>query len=208
MGLFFSEVIGALIQLLIFLLLPFLLWIITARANGPFCSWVGLHAPKQVTPALIGWSAAMVCATFLLGVGIQWMMAGAPVAASKFADLGYKAIPAILVFAFFGTAFGEEIFFRGFLLKRFQSLMTFQQANILQAALFGLIHGIMFFTMLPFFSTLLIIVFTGLVGWALGMINERLAGGSIVPSWLIHAAANLFAGLSMAFVLFSVAAAT
>lgn len=204
MGLFFSEVVGALIQLLIFSLLPFLLWAILARTHTSFRSWIGLHAPVRISAPLVGWSILIVAATFALGVGIQWLLAGAPVAASKFAGLGYAALPAILVFAVFGTAFGEEIFFRGFLLKRFQTLMTFQRANILQGVLFGLIHGIMFFTMLPFFSTLLIVVFTGAIGWSLGMVNERLAGGSILPSWFIHASANLLAGLAMAFELFAV----
>lgn len=204
MGLFISEVIGALIQLFVLSLLPLLLWFITARSHTPARLWLGLYTPPRLTGALIGWSIFLLAATFVLGLGIQWLMAGTPVAASKFAGLGVAAIPAIVIFAIFGTAFGEEIFFRGFLLKRFQTLMTFQQANILQGTLFGLIHGIMFFTMLPMLSTLLVVVFTGVIGWCLGMINERLAEGSILPSWFIHGGANLIAGLTMAFNLFAV----
>ncbi|WP_175956132.1 CPBP family intramembrane glutamic endopeptidase [Schaalia sp. Marseille-Q2122] len=205
MGLFISELIGALVQLLLLSVVPLIWWLVTARTRAGFFSWIGLRAPERFGGALVGWSVLILVATFVLGVGIQWLLAGTPVAASKFAGLGVGALPAILVFAFVGTALGEEIFFRGFLLKRFNSAMSFQAANTAQGALFGVLHGIMFFSLLPFVSTLLVIVFTGVIGWSLGMVNERLAGGSIVPSWLIHAGANLLAGLSMAFGLFALA---
>ena len=36
----------------------------------------------------------------------------------------------------------------------------------------------------------------------MGFVNEKKAGGSILPSWCIHAVANLFSGICSAFMLF------
>lgn len=37
-------------------------------------------------------------------------------------------------------------------------------------------------------------VLTGTIGVVMGYLNERLAGGSLVPSWILHAAANMLTG--------------
>lgn len=66
-------------------------------------------------------------------------------ATSDFTCLGIQALPAIIVYAVFNTAFSEELLFRDFLLKRLNNHFGFVTANIIQAALFGLLHGIMFF---------------------------------------------------------------
>ena len=47
----------------------------------------------------------------------------------------------------------------------------------------------------------MITMFTGLIGLAMGYVNERKAGGSILPSWCIHASANISSGLFSAFML-------
>ena len=39
---FFNELIGAVIQLLIFALIPFIWWLITARKKESFFKWIGL----------------------------------------------------------------------------------------------------------------------------------------------------------------------
>ncbi|ESS19511.1 hypothetical protein PHG01_00034 [Streptococcus mutans PKUSS-HG01] len=53
--------------------------------------------------------------------------------------------------------------------------LAFPLANTIQSLCFALIHGFMFLKLLDV--------------------------GSIVPSWLIHAAANIFSGLCAAFML-------
>ncbi|EMB73114.1 hypothetical protein SMU36_03249 [Streptococcus mutans 4VF1] len=39
------------------------------------------------------------------------------------------------------------------------------------------------------------------IAYGMGYINEKKTQGSIVPSWLIHAAANIFSGICTAFML-------
>ena len=51
----------------------------------------------------------------------------------------------------------------------------------------------MFFTLTNFVTVILIGLFTYLVAYLMGSINEKDAKGSIVPSWLIHGLANIFA---------------
>ena len=72
-------------------------------------------------------------------------------------------------------------------------------ANAIQALLFGLLHGVMFLPFVGIVKAVIIILFTTAIAWFMGYINEKKAGGSIIPSWIIHAAANLFSGICAAF---------
>ncbi len=123
-------------------------------------------------------------------------------ATSDFSGLGAAAIPAILIYAILNTALSEEILFRGFLLKRISNKIGFTVGNIIQATLFGLLHGVMFYSAVGIVKALIVIVFTGGIGWCMGYTNEKTAGGSILPSWCIHALANVFSGICSAFLLF------
>ena len=46
---------------------------------------------------------------------------------------------------------------------------------------------------------LLIGALTGANGWIVGWVNEKGAGGSILPGWAFHASANLLVGFGAAF---------
>ena len=73
--------------------------------------------------------------------------------------------------------------------------------NLVQSILFGLMHGVMFFSAAGPVKAVLITLFTGSIGWLMGYINEKKADGSILPSWSIHAIANIFSGVCSAFLL-------
>ena len=109
------------------------------------------------------------------------------------------ALPAILVYAILGTALPEEIFFRGFLLKRLQGKLGFLGANLLQSLLFGLIHALMFIQLTGYLKAMAIMTFISHIAYIFGAINEKKAGGSILPSIFIHALANTVVGLLFAF---------
>lgn len=116
-------------------------------------------------------------------------------AAADFSGKGIGALPAILAYAILGTALPEEIFFRGFLLKRLQGKLGFLGANLVQSLLFGLIHALMFIQLIGFLKAVLIFAFISLIAYVFGAINEKKAGGSILPSFFIHAFTNTAAGL-------------
>ncbi len=198
MNLFVNKVISSILQMILFLFIPFVWWLITARKKQKFAEWIGLKkiegGKKTLAAVVIASSAFMLLGAFML-----YMISGIKTAASEFAGLGAAAIPAIVIYAAFNTAFPEELLFRGFILKRLTNKFSFNIANIVQALLFGLLHGAMFFPFAGAAKTVLIIAFTGTIAWFMGTINEKLSKGSIIPSWIIHTASNLFSGIISAF---------
>ena len=120
-------------------------------------------------------------------------------ATADFSGKGIGALPAILAYAILGTALPEEIFFRGFLLKRMQGKLGFLGANLVQSLLFGLIHALMFIQLTGYLKAFAILVFISLIAYVFGAINEIKASGSILPSVFIHALANTVVGLLFAF---------
>lgn len=116
-------------------------------------------------------------------------------ATSEFKGLGISALLPALIYAIFNTSLPEEIFFRGFLLKRLSNKFGFRIANVIQSIIFGLLHGIMFFSLVGVVKAIIIILFTGIVAYAMGYVNEKKSNGSILPSWFIHALSNIFASI-------------
>ncbi|MDR2196391.1 MAG: CPBP family intramembrane metalloprotease [Coriobacteriales bacterium] len=116
----------------------------------------------------------------------------------RFAGQGVKALLPAGIFAFFATALPEEVFFRGFLGRRLSRRFGFPVGNALQATLFGLLHGIMLFGRFGLAAPLLVIAFTGTLGWLMGYMNDK-ANGSILPSLLLHGTSNLYAAALVMF---------
>ena len=158
------------------------------------------HAEKSDKPLL--WITGTSVVFLIVALWVLYSVRNVETATSEFSGLGVKAIPAILIYACFNTAFPEEILFRGLLLKRIANKAGFAIGNMVQAVLFGFMHGVLFFTSVGIIKAFLITLFTGLIGWFMGFINEKKADGSILPGWLIHSIANIFSGLSASFGLF------
>jgi membrane protease YdiL (CAAX protease family) len=201
MDLLVTKVVSSVVQIILFALIPFIWWLVTARKKMNFFKWIGLKKPDSAK--FIPWTIGISGAFILVSVFMLTSLKGIEMATSDFNGLGISALPAILVYAVFNTALPEEILFRGFLLKRTANKAGFAEANIFQALIFGIIHGAMFFSLVGPVKAILIILFTGIIGWFMGFINEKISGGSIIPSWIIHAIANIFSGLCSAFLLFA-----
>ena len=202
MIMFVNKIISSIMQIILFAIIPFFWWLITARKKSHFCEWIGLkriHDKKEdkISFWLIGTSLAFISSTVL----ILWLVRNVETATSEFAGLGITAIPPIVVYAVFNTSFPEELLFRGFLLKRLSAKFGFTIGNFVQALLFGIIHGLMFFSAIGIIKAIAVILFTGGIAWVIGYINERKAAGSILPGWIIHAAANLVSGICSTFLL-------
>ncbi|MCL2558008.1 MAG: CPBP family glutamic-type intramembrane protease, partial [Treponema sp.] len=83
-----------------------------------------------------------------------------------------------------------------FLGKRLVNKFGFALGNIGQAIIFGLAHGALFTAAgAELLLAAIITLSSGLKGWICGYINEKLAKGSIVPSYLIHGAGNALAAI-------------
>ncbi|MBE5941883.1 MAG: CPBP family intramembrane metalloprotease [Lachnospiraceae bacterium] len=200
MSLFVDKIVSSIFQIVIFAIIPFVWWLITARKQRKFIEWIGLKKMEGGKKTLT--SIIIVSVAFLfLGVFILYIISGVETATSEFKGLGMKAVPAIIIYAAFNTALPEELLFRGFLLKRMSNKFGFNTANVIQALLFGLLHGAMFFALVGLVKAILAVAFTTVIAWFMGYINEKISGGSIIPSWIVHAISNLFSGLCAAFLL-------
>ena len=201
MELFINKIISSMVQIVLFTVIPFIWWLVTARKKKKFHSWIGLKKPAggmNTVLAVIGTTAAFL----IIGAYSLYIVKDIETATSGFKGLGMAAVPAILVYALFNTALPEEIIFRGFLLKRVQNKFGFNAANAVQAVIFGIVHAVMFFNLVGMVKAVIILIFTAMIAWAMGYINEKKANGSIIPSWIIHTIANIFSGVCAAFVIF------
>ena len=198
MNLVINKVLNSLLQIILFLIIPFLFWYFSARKQERFTEWIGLKKIKGAKKTTL---AIIIVTTFYLLISLILLnsLKNIENATTEFQGLRFAALPAIFIYAVFNTSFPEEILFRGFILKRLANKLGFAKANFIQGLLFGILHGVMFFPLVGNLKSILIILLTSLAAFAMGYVNEEISGGSIIPSWIIHAISNLIAGLYAAF---------
>lgn len=191
-----SKIISSIIEIILISFLPFIWWLISAKKKESFFNWIGLKKidNKNKKSTLIN---TIVISLVFMTVSILtlYLIKDIETATSEFKGLGISALLPALIYAIFNTSLPEEIFFRGFLLKRLSNKFGFRIANVIQSIIFGLLHGIMFFSLVGVVKAIIIILFTGIVAYAMGYVNEKKANGSILPSWFIHALSNIFASI-------------
>ena len=195
---FITELISGIIQVIILSIIPFLWWVITAKKKEGFFHWIGIKKIEtENRNKFLLFSGLCILFYLIFGTLLLYMTKDIESATSKFNGLKFIGLPSVLVYAFLGTALSEEIFFRGFLAKRLISKLGFKTGNLIQGILFGLIHIVLM--LLANISGIIILiiigVFTGLIGWFMGYINEKMANGSILPGWIIHGLANTFSSI-------------
>ena len=200
MTLFISKLMNGIMELLIVSIIPFITWLIWSRKKVGFFDWIGLKKVESQKKRRLLLTILGISLLFLLFsiVVLSWFDSS-QTARAAFSGKGMGALPAIMAYAILGTALPEEIFFRGFLLKRMQGKLGFLGANLVQSLLFGLIHALMFIQLTGYLKAFAIMAFISLIAYVFGAINEKKAGGSILPSVFIHALANTVAGLLFAF---------
>lgn len=176
-------------------------WLVATRRRERFLPWLGLVAPRIERPGRFWIVAASALAGFgLIGIVTLNAMQGSPaLAVAPFQGLGWAAVPSIALYAVVQTSLCEEVVFRGLLGRTLIRSFGFGIGNAVQALAFGAVHGLLFGPTLGWGVAVALTVFTGAIGWLFGLLNERLAGGSILPSWILHALSNVLAGCWAAF---------
>ena len=198
-ALFMSKLVNGILELIIVSFIPFMTWLIWRRKKVGFFDWIGLKPVQtqqkgRLEQTIFGFTLLFTLFSVVL---FSWFDPS-KTATADFSGKGIGALPAILAYAILGTALPEEIFFRGFLLKRLQGKLGFLGANLIQSLLFGLIHALMFIQLIGFLKAVMIFAFISLIAYVFGAINEKKAGDSILPSVFIYAFANTAAGLCLA----------
>lgn len=137
---------SALVQLALVLVIAGAWWLIATRRREPFLRWVGLKRPRITQPRRFWTIAAIAFVGFNLGglLPLQAVQDAPNLALAPFRDMGWAALPTILLYAVVQTSLTEEIFFRGLLGKTLIRAWGFRVGNAVQAVLFGLVHGLMF----------------------------------------------------------------
>lgn len=196
---FLSLLFSSLLQLLIFSFIPFIWWLITARKTK-FFQWIGLKKPVFKDSKFIIFGIIVVVAGLYIGAMFFIMttfLSDVPTATSQFSGKGLWAVPSIIIYAIIQTSLSEELFFRGFLCKRLVSRLGFIAGNTIQSTLFGLLHGIPFgLATGNWLVCILLTILPATIGFTQGWLNEKKAGGSIIPSWILHGLMNILSALS------------
>lgn len=196
-----QSIIDAFIQVFLFSLIPFIYWFLAIRKKERFFQWIGLkkvvfHDKAKVFMfSILSFTLLLISGLFL----VLMIEDKTTIANAQFSSMGIKALLPILCYSGIQTGLSEEILFRGFILKFSSQLWNTSVGNFIQSILFGLLHGAILFTMLSPLLIVLVIFFSALAGWIMGYINEYLANGSIIPSWIIHSLMNVCSSLLIAF---------
>jgi uncharacterized protein len=196
-----TSLINAVFQLILITGIVYTCWFFTGRKRQPFSVWIGWKKPRleRKTTFLLFFLAALLLLIAPGLVVVRFLLDPAELASAQFYGLGVSGLVPALIYSFVQTGLSEEILFRGFIGKRLCARWGYRKGNSAQALLFGLLHGAMIYPSAGFYTAIGIVLLTGAAGFSMGAMNERLAGGSILPSWLMHGISNTVSTLFMLF---------
>lgn len=195
-----NKIISSIVEIILMGLVPFIWWLVTAKKKEKFLTWIGIKGIENENKKATLISILVIFLLFIpVSIYTLYVIKDIETATSEFTGLGISALLPALIYAVFNTSLPEEIFFRGFLLKRLSNKVGFRIANIIQSSIFGLLHGILFLGLAGILKSIIIILLTGASAFAMGYVNEKKANGSIFPSWSIHALSNIFASVMAMF---------
>jgi uncharacterized protein len=204
-----NEVLSAVLQVVVFTLIPFIVFLFRRDRTVSFKEYIGF-----TTPPAIAVKYAIACSLIFVVAGISLVfidegfrqIVTSPVSVTgKIRAMGPTAegIFILLMMALVKTSLSEEIFFRGFISKRLIAMTGFATGNILQSLTFGLVHLVLIYKLVETTMTGLIVifVFSSLAGWFIGLIKERYGRGSIIPGWIAHGLGNTISYSVIAFII-------
>lgn len=210
MELILSSVTTAIVNLIVFSLLPVLWWFFRHRKEERFFQWIGLYKPRLKSK----WWILLVFAIlyyffynfdftqFVDSETLAYIESSSAVSANAFAGIGATAILPALIENFIANGTAEEILYRGFLCKRLCKKTGIVTGIIVQAVLFGLMHNVLYIVAgldVGLWYHTLTFLFTGTGALLLGWLNEKIFNGSIIPSIVLHGTGNFVASMLIAF---------
>ena len=144
-----SSITTAIINLIVFSLVPVIWWVFRHRKETGFFKWIGFYRPQLKSK----WWVLLIFAVlyyFFYNFDftqlvdpktLEYIESSSAVSANVFAGIGFTAILPAFIENFVANGVAEEILYRGFLCKRFCNKFGTVQGIILQAVLFGLMHN-------------------------------------------------------------------
>ena len=122
-----SSITTAIINLIVFSLIPFIWWFCRYRKKEKFIRWIGIYTPHLKSK----WWVLLIFAvlyyffynfdfTRLVDAStLEYLENSESVSSNAFAGLGIAAILPALIENFIANGVAEEVLYRGFLCKRF-----------------------------------------------------------------------------------------
>jgi len=202
------AIISAVLQILVFTLIPFVVYLVKQKSAKGFLTYIGLKKSNKKANLL----ALLVCLFIALPLlvlslsdpGLKEIMTNPNSVTGKFRQMGFstEALAYVIIAAIFKTSFSEEILFRGFIAKRLINITNYKTGNILQAIIFGAIHTALFMTISSnIFYLAIIFIFPTIGAYFQVYLNEKVANGSIIPGWIAHGLGNLISYSVVGFLL-------
>lgn len=176
-----NQINSAILQLLLFLSVPFMWYVVTHKKINGFFVWLGIKvAPKPPLKVML-----CILIGFLVVVFLPYMWLyqsenlnyqGFTVDAFRQSGWSIQTLCVILIWAILQTSLSEEILFRGFLCKRCCNKFGEKIGNTVQAIIFGMVHT----AALPdknIFAILIVVLLTGGIGYVLGWLSLKKSSG-------------------------------
>ena len=193
---FLNQLFNAVIQVVLFSVIPLIGWLVTARKKENFFTWLGVKKPEcESGKGLVLLMLVIFVIGFLIGEFAIWLRGDLDAAESAYKGMGMAALPSVLVYSYIQTGLSEEILFRGFLLKRLAARFGFTAVTVIQALIFGAVHLVMVWGQVGIVAGIVIAVYPMIPAAAFAYLNEKKAKGSILPSWIIHGTMNTLSTL-------------
>jgi membrane protease YdiL (CAAX protease family) len=195
-----NALLSALVNLLIFAGLPFLVYFAYhkwryKRAFGEIARRAGLQlGPRRYIAYSAAFALACVVVLALWAPELEpFLREGSPQRPFVGLGLGATSVSMALLYGVVKTGFSEEFLFRGLIAGSLSRRLPLPWANLAQALIFLLPH-LLVLTVMPEMWGLLPVIFAGALFW--GWIRVR--SGSIIGPWLMHSTANVTICLSVA----------
>lgn len=201
-----SSIMTIISNMIVFLIIPFIWWLLKYRKKVSFFKWVGLIKPKLNSKwwSLIIFGFAYLFfymfdfTMFMDAESLEVLQTSESVSANVYTKLGFIAIIPSLLTTFIANGFCEEVLFRGFICKRLCNKFGNNLGIVIQGILFGLMHNIIYAlggVAVSLQFHLVLFIFTGMAGLLLGLLNEKIYNGSIIPSIFLHGLGNFISNL-------------
>lgn len=164
-----SMVIGGVVQVILFSIIPLIWWYLKARNTISFLEWIELKSvEKNQVRAVIKFSVLSMVAFLLLSILILNLLKDLETTARTFDHFSFENLVDATFHAFINTGLSEEILFRGFLLKRIMNRFSFGIAILIQSCIFGVLHVLFFIQYLTVPQMLLVFVFIASIAYFMG----------------------------------------
>ncbi len=191
MNTFITELLSSVVPVLLFSLIPFIVWLLTARKKESFFSWIGFKKVTSDKKECAKYAIGAIIISDLVGIIVYKFFLNADWNRSTSAGMGIAGLPSAILNSYIHTALSEEILFRGFIQKRLQRIFSFKVATAIQAVLFGFAHIVLLLDKINFVEGLALVIFPIIPGILMAYVNEKKADGSIIPGWLMHGTMNI-----------------